>query len=313
MQATNLLEQLKNYTTIVADTGDLKAIEKFRPLDATTNPSLITKALASDAHKQLIKSTLQANNNNINNSIDSLTIEIGKQILALIEGRVSTEIDANLAFDTQKTIENAKQYIDAYAKAGIDANRVLIKIPATWQGIKAGEELQKIGINCNLTLIFDLHQAQACADAGIKLISPFVGRILDWQKATENRQDISIDEDKGVNSVKRIYQYYKQHGYETQIMGASFRNIEQICALAGCDFLTIAPELLDKLAQTTGELVPALIKNMNFENMPKQVLNATDYALLEEKSQVTKDLLTKGINGFIQARDELAQNLSSFK
>lgn len=312
MQATNLLEQLKNYTTIVADTGDLKAIEKFRPLDATTNPSLITKALASYAHKQLIKSTLQATNNNINNSIDSLTIEIGKQILALIEGRVSTEIDANLAFDTQKTIENAKQYIDAYAKAGIDANRVLIKIPATWQGIKAGEELQKIGINCNLTLIFDLHQAQACADAGIKLISPFVGRILDWQKTTENRQDISIDEDKGVNSVKRIYQYYKQHGYETQIMGASFRNIEQICALAGCDFLTIAPELLDKLAQTTGELVPALTENMNFENMPKQVLNATDYALLEEKSQVTKDLLTKGINGFIQARDELAQNLSSF-
>lgn len=309
MQTNSLLQELKKYTKIVADTGELDAIERLRPLDATTNPSLITKALTSDKHKDLIKTTLKKNKQDIEKTIDNLTIEIGKQILALIEGRVSTEIDASFAYDSEKTLASATSFIEAYAKTGIDSSRVLIKIPATWQGIKAAEKLQKIGINCNLTLIFDLHQAQACADAGVKLISPFVGRILDWQKAQEKLTTISIEKDKGVNSVKRIYHYYKQHNYKTQIMGASFRSIEQVCALAGCDFLTIAPDLLDELASTKGELKPVLSTNIKFEPIKKEMYTQESYAKAQENSKVTQELLKKGIEGFIQAKNQLAQNL----
>lgn len=309
MQTNSLLQELKKYTKIVADTGDLAEIKRLRPLDATTNPSLITKALTSAKHQELINSTLINNKQNIEKTIEDLNIAIGNQILALIKGRVSTEIDANFAYDSEKTLASATRFIEAYAKIGIDSSRVLIKIPATWQGIKAAEKLQKIGINCNLTLIFDLHQAQACADAGVKLISPFVGRILDWQKAQENLTTIPIEKDKGVNSVKRIYHYYKQHNYQTQIMGASFRNIEQICALAGCDFLTIAPNLLDELASTKGKLTPVLAKNIKFEHIKKEEHTQESYAKAQVNSKVTQELLKKGLDGFIQAKNQLAQNL----
>lgn len=305
----NLLEQLKKYTTIVADTGDLKAIERLKPLDATTNPSLITKALNSSEQESLIKQRLQKNSGDIEKTIDDLTTIIGKQILDLIEGRVSTEIDANFAFDSKKTLENAKKYIEIYEKYGVDKKRILIKIPATWQGIRAAEELEKQNIHCNLTLIFDLFQAQACADAGVTLISPFVGRILDWQKNHQKRQSIKIEEDLGVKSVKQIYNYYKQHSYKTQIMGASFRSVEQICALAGCDFLTISPDLLDELKNTTGALVPSLKPNMKFEKMDLQKLNESKYLSKEKESEFAKELLLQGIKGFVNAKKQLAENL----
>lgn len=303
------LDQLKTLTTIVADTGDLQAIARLKPIDATTNPSLITKALSSSNMQPILLNALKKHQD-IDTIIDDLTIYIGKEILSLIDGRVSTEVDARLSYDTEKTINKALQFIEAYEQAGIDKARILIKIASTWQGIQAAEYLEKQGIHCNLTLLFGLHQAKACADAGVTLISPFVGRILDWQKKTENKQYISIDEDKGILSVKTIYQYYKQHGYHTQVMGASFRSVEQILALAGCDLLTISPDLLDKLAIMQTNITRQLSPDMITTTIAKQTLDETAFTQQQSQDAITQDLLPNGIQGFINARDELTEKLN---
>ncbi len=309
------LQQLRTMTTIVADTGDLSAIERLKPIDATTNPSLITKALMDTDNQWRLSETMSRYNGDIDAVIDALTIQIGCDILRLIEGRVSTEVDARLSYDTGATIDKALEFIDAYQQAGVDSERVLIKMAATWQGIEAARYLETQGIHCNLTLLFGQHQAIACADAGVTLISPFVGRILDWQKRQQNRQNVPASDDMGVQSVKLIYQYYKQHGYNTQVMGASFRSTEQILALAGCDLLTIAPNLIDELAamevDVTRQLSPSM--SMDLAAMKQVSLTHDEFSAAYQQDKVTQGLLPKGIDGFIHARDELAQALAAMR
>lgn len=309
------LQQLRTMTTIVADTGDLAAIARLKPIDATTNPSLITKALIHPDNQAMLADTMSQYQGDVDATIDALTVQIGCDILGLIEGRVSTEVDARLSYDTQATIDKALEFMDAYAKAGIDPKRVLIKMAATWQGIEAARYLETQDIHCNLTLLFGQHQAVACADAGVTLISPFVGRILDWQKRQQNRQNVPASDDMGVQSVKLIYQYYKQHGYKTQVMGASFRSTEQILALAGCDLLTIAPDLIDELAAmempVTRQLSPTM--SMDMDSMTRVSLTSEQFSQAYQQDTVTQDLLPKGIDGFITARDELAQMLAAMR
>lgn len=307
------LQQLRTMTTIVADTGDLSAIQRLKPIDATTNPSLITKALIDTDNQAMLSETMSRYKGDIDAVIDALTIQIGCDILGLIDGRVSTEVDARLSYDTQATIKKALQFIEAYQKSGIESHRVLIKMAATWQGIEAARYLETQGIHCNLTLLFGQHQAIACADAGVTLISPFVGRILDWQKRQQNRQNVPAADDMGVQSVKLIYQYYKQHQYQTQVMGASFRSTEQILALAGCDLLTIAPNLIDELAtmdvNVTRQLSPSM--SMAIDSMTQVSLTHEAFSQAYQQDKVTQGLLPKGIDGFISARDELAQTLAT--
>ena len=246
----NQLEQLKKVTTVVADTGDFQSMKIFAPQDATTNPSLILKAVQKPEYLPLLKQTIaQHPNASTSDIIDHLLIAFGLQILALIPGRVSTETDAQLSFDTQATITKGRHLIALYEAAGVNRSRVLIKIASTWEGIQAAKVLEQEGIHCNMTLLFSLHQAVACANAGVQLISPFVGRIFDWYKKSTG-QDYSAENDPGVLSVKQIYNYYRKFGFKTEIMGASFRNIGQITELAGCDLLTISPDLLQKLSET---------------------------------------------------------------
>ena len=306
---TSSLNQLKMMTTIVADTGDLQAIARLKPVDATTNPSLITKALSAPQMQPILIENLKKYPNDIEAVIDELTIYIGTEILKLIDGRVSTEVDARLSYDTDGTIVKAQQFIKAYEAAGIDKKRVLIKIAGTWEGIQAAKALEQQGIHCNVTLLFGLHQAKACADADVTLISPFVGRILDWQKKDEGLDSIEISRDKGVSSVKTIYHYFKQHGYTTQIMGASFRSIEQILALAGCDLLTIAPDLLDQLATMDVKFERQLFPDMKFIDLKKQTLDETQFAEQHALDPISQELLSAGIEGFIQAREALEQTL----
>lgn len=301
----NSLEQLAKYTTIVADTGDLVAIKRWKPIDATTNPSLITAAFANGIDDELLAKIRHLD---IQTAIDTLTVELGVQISQQISGRVSTEVDARLSFDTEATVAKALQYIEQYAKSGISSQRVLIKIAATYQGIKAAEILEKQGIGCNLTLLFTDTQAHACADAGVTLISPFVGRITDWQKRHHNLDAVATDDDMGVQSVKRIYQYYKEHGYQTQVMGASFRNIDQIIALAGCDLLTISPALLEALAASSSPVVPRL-HNQPASKPRLTPLSQTDFVKSQDEHPLN-ELLLAGIDGFITARDKLAKQLT---
>lgn len=249
----NQLNQLKQWTTVVADTGDFQSMAEFKPQDATTNPSLILKASQDAKYKHLVQQAVDELKDSggdesalVESIIDRVLILFGNEILKVVPGRVSTETDARLSFDTEGTIAKARTLIDLYEKSGTDRSRILIKIASTWEGIKAAEVLQKEKINCNLTLMFSLAQAIACAEADIKLVSPFVGRIYDWFKKTEGR-DYAGAEDPGVQSVTEIYNYYKKFGYETEVMGASFRNVGQITELAGCDLLTISPGLLDEL------------------------------------------------------------------
>jgi len=261
--AKTLLEQLRQFTVVVADTGDIQAIEAFTPQDTTTNPSLITAAAQMPPYRPIVDQTLQAARKELGKqatpedvaklAFDRLAIGFGLQILQIVPGRVSTEVDARLSYDTQATIDKARYLISQYEKAGISRERVLIKIASTWEGIKAAEVLEKEGIHCNLTLLFGFHQAIACAEAGVTLISPFVGRILDWYKK-ETGKDYVGAEDPGVQSVTQIYNYYKKFGYKTEVMGASFRNIGEICELAGCDLLTISPKLLEQLQETEADL-----------------------------------------------------------
>lgn len=314
------LQQLKTYTTIVADTGDLHAIARLRPTDATTNPSLITAA-AQDPNNQALLALAQQqalaeghrDDARIERMIDLLTVQFGIEILKLIDGRVSTEVDARLSFDQAATVAKAHELIEIYQQAGIDRDRVLIKIAATWQGIQAARQLEADGIHCNLTLLFGIHQAIACADAGVTLISPFVGRILDWQKKSTGRTEIPVTEDAGVQSVKQIYSYYKQHGYATQVMGASFRSAAQIMALAGCDLLTIAPSLLDELSSLSTDMTEPLSLDwaMQQPKTPRQYLDAHQFAEQHQQDPMSSELLQAGIDGFIQARQQLTEQLTT--
>ena len=309
----NALNQLKKMTTIVADSSDLAAIEKFRPLDATTNPSLITAAANQPENKVLIEAAYDqakqegyTSDELIERTIDILTVKFGVEILKLIEGRVSTEVDASLSYDTEATIAKAKSLLALYKAYGIDQNRILIKIASTWEGIQAARALEAEGIHCNLTLLFGLHQAQACADAKVPLISPFVGRILDWYKKAENVESYPIDKDPGVVSVKQIYQYYKQHQIKTEIMGASFRSIDQVLGLAGCDLLTVSPNLLAELELDTREV--------QLQLDPNQITSSSEQAVILDKATfkdhlehdlMAFQLLQGGIDGFIKAREQL--------
>jgi transaldolase len=306
---TNKLAQLKTMTSVVADTGDVEAIEKFTPLDATTNPSLLLKAAALPHYRQLVDEALlwskkQDSEQAISLCVDYLAVAIGAEILKTIPGRISTEVDARLSFDTTATVAKAHQLIAMYQQRGIDKSRVLIKIAATWEGIKAAEELEKQGINCNLTLLFNFAQAVACAEAGVFLISPFVGRILDWFKANSEQKEYSAAQDPGVVSVSRIYHYYKSHGYSTVVMGASFRNIGEIEQLAGCDKLTISPALLQELEADNGQLVQQLNANaVNQEAVVNFEQNSFRWAMNQDPMATEK--LSEGIRNFAADQDKL--------
>src|SRR5580692_449432 len=261
----NLLESLKRYTTVVADTGDIDAIAEHKPQDATTNPSLLLHAAQQPRYQDLVDDALnfalRAGEDRAARSVafmDKLFIDFGCEILKTVPGRVSTEVDAGLSFDTEATLAKARKLIGMYQQAGIERNRVLIKIACTWEGIRAAEQLEREGIHCNLTLLFSFAQAVACAEAGVTLISPFVGRIYDWYRKERGGKDIPADEDPGVTSVARIYDYFKKFGYKTQVMGASFRKVEQIVGLAGCDLLTISPDLLEQMAKAEGSVTRRL-------------------------------------------------------
>lgn len=309
------LDQLKKLTTVVADSSDIEAIRKFLPLDATTNPSLITAAASIPENKALIEDAFtQAHQEGYENdllierTIDILTVKFGVEILKLIQGRVSTEVDASLSYNTEATIEKARELSKLYKEYGIDQSRILIKIASTWQGIQAAKVLEAEGIPCNLTLLFGLHQAQACADAKVTLISPFVGRILDWYKKAENVDHYPIEKDPGVVSVKKIFTYYKQQGIPTQVMGASFRSIDQVLGLAGSDLLTISPALLSELEQDHRTVEAALTIE---EAKQAEIIHRAAQTEQSFKDELEHDLmafqlLQSGIDGFIKAREQLS-------
>jgi transaldolase len=311
----SLLEQLRAMTVVVADTGDMEAMEKFRPQDSTTNPSLITAAAQMPQYQPIVDGVLQESLKELGDSADEkdvanlafkrLAVAFGKKILEIVPGRVSTEVDARLSYNTQATIDQAREIIAQYDKAGIGRERVLVKIASTWEGIKAAEQLEKEGIHCNLTLLFGLHQAIACADAGVTLVSPFVGRILDWYKK-DTGKDYQGADDPGVKSVTTIYNYYKKFGYKTVIMGASFRNIGEIKELAGSDLLTISPQLLGELDSTEGELPrkldPEKAKTLDID---KIVVDHDTFVKMHADDRMATDKLKEGIEGFSAALEKL--------
>lgn len=302
----NLLEQLKTYTQVVADTGDFATIEVYKPVDATTNPSLIYAASQEEKYKYLIddaikfaKESSRNREEQLSKAMDKLAVNFGLEILKIVPGRASTEVDARLSFDTEATVDKARELIALYEQNGVSRERVLIKIASTWEGIKAAEILEKEGIRCNLTLLFSHVQAVACAEAGVRLISPFVGRILDWYKKDRGVDNIPANEDPGVLSVKSIYNYYKKFGYKTQVMGASFRNIGEICELAGCDLLTIAPKLLSELENTNEKLT--------------KKLNADEAAQMDiEKITVDEKTFRWMMNEDAMATEKLAEGIRNF-
>lgn len=303
----NKLEQLKQYTTIVADTGDIEAISKFKPLDATTNPSLMLKASQLAQYEPLVEQACNfaksvPHREQASVAADKFATLIGKEITAIIEGRVSTEVDARLSFDKRAMIEKARTLIRLYDDIGIPASRVLIKLASTWEGIQAARVLEKEGINCNLTLLFSFDQAQACADAGAYLISPFVGRIYDWYITSTGKTSYAPEEDPGVLSVKAIYEHYKNQNYKTVVMGASFRNVRQIEALAGCDRLTISPALLEELSQYDGLLERALQPGARSE-IKAEAISEPDFRRALNDNTMANDKLAEGIRLF--ARDQV--------
>jgi transaldolase len=295
----NQLEQLKQYTTIVADTGDFQAMKAFAPHDATTNPSLILKAVQKDEYKPLLEKAVRHNAGKpMEEIIDRLLVAFGLEILRIIPGRVSTETDARLSFDTQGTIEKGRALIKLYEAADIPRERVLIKIASTWEGIRAAEVLEKEGIRCNMTLLFSLPQAIACAEADVQLISPFVGRIYDWHKKSSGQEYTGAD-DPGVLSVKRIYDYYRKFGYKTEVMGASFRNTSQITELAGCDLLTISPDLLQKLAETDAPVARKLSpEEAQATDLKKLALDEKTFRLMLNEDPMATEKLAEGIRLF---------------
>jgi transaldolase len=301
---TNQLESLRRHSVIVADTGDIDSIARFRPQDATTNPSLILKAVQDGRYHHIVQAALAASGSRSaarwNEAVlEHLFVGFGREILALVPGRVSTEVDARFSFDAAATESKARRFIDLYDAGGIGRERILIKIASTWEGIKAAERLERDGIHCNLTLLFSFAQAVACADAGVTLISPFVGRIYDWHKKSGGVADIAPADDPGVASVTRIYEYYKKFGYRTQVMGASFRRTTQITDLAGCDLLTISPDLLQKLEATTGEveakLTVAGARSSNVERMP---LDEPAFRWQHNEDAMATEKLAEGIRAF---------------
>lgn len=304
----NKYDGLGQYTVIVADTGDIEAIRKHKPQDATTNPSLLFKAASMPEYAHLVKDAVDwakshatHKENLIEKVIVKLFVNFGAEILKIVPGRVSTEVDARLSFDIEGSLKRAREYIALYEEKGIGKERVLIKLASTWEGIKTAEILEKEGIHCNMTLMFNLAQAIGAAEAGATLISPFVGRIYDWQKQKENKE-ISVSEDMGVKSVTSIFHYYKKFGYKTQIMGASFRSMNQILALSGCDLLTIAPNLLDELKQATGEVSQALkASDSNQFAIKKISIDEKAFRLALCMDEMASDKLYDGIRGF--ARD----------
>jgi transaldolase len=323
----NLLEQLRSYTVVVADTGDMEAMKQFRPQDATTNPSLITAAAQMLQYQPIVDGVLLKARKELgvsatdaaiaNLAFQRLAIAFGKEILAIVPGRVSTEVDARLSYDTAATIAQARSIIAQYDKAGIGRERVLVKIASTWEGIRAAEVLQKEGIHCNLTLLFGLHQAVAAAEAGVTLVSPFVGRILDWYKK-DTGKDYQGADDPGVQSVTTVYHYYKKFGYKTQVMGASFRNIGEIRELAGCDLLTISPKLLAALESTQAELPrklsPEAAKALPIE---KITVDKAAFDRMHAADRMATDKLKEGIEGFsaalVQLETMLAKRLAELE
>lgn len=314
------LEQLKEMTTVVADTGDFEAISQYSPEDATTNPSLILKAAQMPAYKNLVSQVIAAvaaenlsSEEQLSQCMDKLAVGIGGKIVAVVPGRVSTEVDARLSFDTAGSISKARQIISLYEKAGIGKERVLIKMASTFEGIRAAELLEKEGINCNLTLLFNFSQAAAAADAGAYLISPFVGRILDWHKASTGRTDYSPAEDPGVQSVTQIYNYYKQSGYNTVVMGASFRNIDEITELAGCDRLTISPQLLQELDADFGVLTRKLDPNNTGASIEYTLGGESSFRYELNNDPMATEKLSHGIRAFVADQVKLESWLKEFK
>ncbi|MBK8218582.1 MAG: transaldolase [Myxococcales bacterium] len=315
----NLLEKLKEMTVVVADTGDFQSIEKFRPRDATTNPSLITAAAKMPAYASLIDDAIaycKADGGTpeeiAKRAIDRLAVVFGLKILGVIPGRVSTEVDARLSFDTQGTVDKARAIIAQYAAQGVSKERILIKIASTWEGIKAAEILEKEGVHCNLTLLFGIHQAIACADAKATLISPFVGRILDWYKKSTGKASYAPHEDPGVVSVTRIFEYYKKHGHRTEVMGASFRNMGEITELAGCDLLTISPQLLAELEAAEGELPRKLdADRAKTLDIPKVDMTEETFRKMHAADTMANEKLAEGIEGFSKALVELETLLAA--
>jgi transaldolase len=315
-----LLEQLRGMTKVVADSGDINSIKKFKPTDSTTNPSLIAAAAEMPDYAQIVDDVLmQAREKAGSNASDkdvaalafkTLAVAFGRKILEIVPGRVSTEVDARLSYDKEKTMEQARDIIKQYDEAGIGRERILIKIASTWEGIKAAEELEKEGIHCNLTLLFGLHQAIACAEAKVTLISPFVGRILDWYKKDTGKDYVGAD-DPGVQSVTTIYNYYKKFGYKTVVMGASFRNIGEITELAGCDLLTIAPKLLAELDSKEGDLPrkldPAKSASMDIKKIS---IDKETFEKMHAEDRMAHDKLKEGIEGFSKALEDLEKLLA---
>ena len=314
---TNQLDSLRELTVVVADTGDIDAIRQYKPEDATTNPSLILSAAALPQYAALIdeaiaygKQQSQDKAQQLIDAEDKLAVNIGLEILKLVPGRVSTEVDARLSYDTDATVAKARKLIALYEAASINKNRILIKIASTWQGIRAAEILEKEGINCNLTLLFSEAQARACAEAGVYLISPFVGRILDWYKANTDKKEYAPEEDPGVISVTKIYNYYKQYGYKTVVMGASFRNVGEIIELAGCDRLTIAPPLLKTLHETPN----AVVRKLGFQGEVKakpQPLTEAEFYWQHNSDAMAVEKLAEGIRKFAVDQGKLEEMLLS--
>ncbi len=308
----SLLEQLRQMTVTVADTGDIQSIEQHRPRDATTNPSLLIAAAQMPEYAELVDDGLRWAEKEVGSgatpdqivaaALGRVAVEFGLRILDVVPGRVSTEVDARLSYDTGATVEVARALMSQYEAAGIGRERVLIKIASTWEGIRAAEQLEKEGIHCNLTLLFGMHQAVACAEAGVTLISPFVGRILDWYKKDTGRESYPGPEDPGVKSVTAIYNYFKKFGHATEVMGASFRNLDEIVELAGCDLLTIAPKLLTELGETEGSLArkldPEAAKNLDLERI---AMDEATFRDLHTKDRMATDKLDEGIQGFSKA------------
>lgn len=304
--AANKLDQLKKITTVVSDTGDINSIKKYTPTDATTNPSLIYAAAQEAQYEYLIDDAIRYGMSKTSDEklmmrhiMNKLVVNFGIEILKIVPGRVSTEVDARLSFDVEKSIQKATTLIDMYENAGIDRNRILIKLASTWEGVQAAKHLEKEGIHCNMTLMFDLIQAIACADAGATLVSPFVGRILDYYKEKEKVASYPPEKDPGVLSVTQIYNYYKKFGYKTQVMGASFRNVEEILELAGCDLLTIAPKFLEDLQNAEGTVERKLSK----ESAQKQAI---------EKIEVDEKVFRWALNENAMATDKLSDGIRKF-
>jgi transaldolase len=282
------LESLREYSLVVADSGDIEAVARWKPQDATTNPSLLLASAEDPRFRHLM-----------DRDMDRVFVNFGGEILKHIPGRVSTEVDARLSFDTEKSVEKARRFISLYEEAGVKRERVLIKLASTWEGIKAAQKLEREGIHCNMTLLFSFAQAVACADAGVTLISPFVGRIYDWHKQNRKVDDIALEDDPGVASVTRIYNYYKKHGYKTQVMGASFRKTGQILALAGCDLLTIAPDLLEKLSKAEGRLERKLSpEKAKQADLAKTPLDEKAFRWEHNQDAMATDKLAEGIRRF---------------